>query len=321
MYYNEEEIGYLRDNRASLSISELASKLGRTVNSVRTKLWRMGLVDTSDNWTVKQIEALRKLYSSPGLIDVKTFANSIGKDTSNVSRKAHLLGFPTSYSRPKKHKPIEELSPAYRKKIEHNKRTPEEQKGYISRVRREVIREHGHPRGRRDMRTCPLCGKFFEVPNSSPQIYCSNDCALRGIVRPQNTYTRGKGGKRSDLNNQYFRSRYEANYARYLNFLIRNDSGIEKWEYEADTFWFDKTKRGVRSYTPDFKIYLTKGSIEYHEVKGWDYPRGKTARKRMAKYHPLVKLILIDEEFFKAFRRQGIDKLIEGWEYDHSKVR
>ena len=143
-----------------------------------------------------------------------------------------------------------------------------------------------------------------------------NDCAfIRGIVRPQNTFTRGKGGKRFDLNNQYFRSRYEANYARYLNFLIANNGGIVRWEYEADTFWFEKIKRGVRSYTPDFKVYLTEGGVEYHEVKGWDYAKGITARKRMALYHPLVKLILVDEGFFKALTRQGIDKLIEGWEY------
>ena len=133
-------------------------------------------------------------------------------------------------------------------------------------------------------------------------------------LRGQNTYTRGKGGKRPDLNNQYFRSRYEANYARYLNFVIVNKGGVEKWEFEVETFYFKDIKRGVRSYTPDFKVYLMGGGIEYHEVKGWDYPRGKTARKRMAKYYPLIKLILIDEDFFKALRRQGVEKLIDGWE-------
>ncbi|GAG27853.1 unnamed protein product, partial [marine sediment metagenome] len=68
------------------------------------------------------------------------------------------------------------------------------------------------------------------------------------------------------------------------------------------------------SYTPDFKVYFSDDHIEYHEVKGYDYPKGKTARKRFAKYYPHLKLILIDEEFFKALKRQGIDSLIENWE-------
>ena len=33
-------------------------------------------------------------------------------------------------------------------------------------------------------------------------------------------YTRGKGGKRKDLDNVYFRNSWEANYARFLNYKI-----------------------------------------------------------------------------------------------------
>lgn len=292
----------------------MALVLHRTPNAIRNELWRMKLIDISDNWTDAQIESLRILYSDKGLIDLKAFAKTLGKDPSNVSRKARSLGLFTSYSRPKKHKPLENLSPQYKAKLKHEERTPVEQKEYISLVRRNAIKKYGHPRGKRVIRVCPICGKFFDIENSAPGIYCSKDCAYKAREPSQNTYTRGKGGKRPDLNNQYFRSRYEANYARYLNFLIKNNGGIIKWEYEVDTFWFEKIKRGVRSYTPDFKIYNAKGGFEYHEVKGWDYPRGITARKRMAKYFPLVKLILIDSDYFKAIKRQGIDKLIEGWE-------
>jgi len=65
------------------------------------------------------------------------------------------------------------------------------------------------------------------------------------------------------------------------------------WRYEATTFWFEQIKRGVRSYKLDFEVTNRDGSIEYHEVKGWDYARGQTARKRMACHHPTVKLVLI----------------------------
>ena len=129
-------------------------------------------------------------------------------------------------------------------------------------------------------------------------------------------FSRSKSGKRKDLNEQFFRSNYEANYARYLNFIMSSDANnnIVKWEFEPDTFEFHKIKKGTRFYTPDFKIFLNDGHIEYHEVKGWDYPRGITARKRFAKYYPHLKLLVIDSEFFKDVKRKGIDRLIPNWE-------
>jgi len=125
-------------------------------------------------------------------------------------------------------------------------------------------------------------------------------------------------GRRRDLGDKFFRSRWEANYARYLNWLITQKI-VVSWEYEPDTFEFKNIKRGTRFYTPDFRITFADNSIEYHEVKGWDYPKGKTARKRFAKYYPKLKLILIDSDWFKAIKRQGIDKLIADWEYPNRK--
>lgn len=124
-----------------------------------------------------------------------------------------------------------------------------------------------------------------------------------------------KGGKRADLGGLYFRSRSEANYARFLNLLIKNKTnGIARWEFEPDTFEFTKIKRGTRFYTPDFKLFYNDGHIEYREVKGWDYPKGKTARKRFAKYFPHLKLVLIGDDFFKSLKRQGIAGVIPNWE-------
>lgn len=156
--------------------------------------------------------------------------------------------------------------------------------------------------------------KQIEVPHSSAQECCSQSCACKKRMKGEHVFSRSVTGKRADLNNQYFRSNYEANYARYLNFLIANGSDIVKWEFEPDTFDFPKIKRGTRFYTPDFKVYFKDGHIEYHEVKGWDYPKGKTARKRFTKYFPHLKLVLINGDWFKAAKRQGLDKLIGNWE-------
>lgn len=115
-----------------------------------------------------------------------------------------------------------------------------------------------------------------------------------------NNYSFDKRGY-YDIDGQkiYFRSKWEANYALYLNFLIKQKQ-IKKWEYEKDTFWFENIKRGIRSYTPDFKVFNNDLSFEYHEVKGWMDPKSKTKIKRMAKYYPKTKLLVIDSKSYCA---------------------
>jgi len=117
-------------------------------------------------------------------------------------------------------------------------------------------------------------------------------------------------GFREDLGH-YIRSGWEANIARYLRFLIEKRK-ILKYEYEADTFEFKEIKRGNRSYTPDFKIYLNNGKIEYWEVKGWMDKDSKVKLKRMEKYYPEVKIILIEREQYNEIKKWS--RLIPGWE-------
>lgn len=126
-------------------------------------------------------------------------------------------------------------------------------------------------------------------------------------------YSRGKMGKRADLNNLYVRSSWEANYARYLNFLLEKKQ-IYKWEYEPDTFIFEQIKRGTRSYMPDFKIWEAEESAPYYiEVKGWLDQKGKTKLERMAKYYPQIKIIVIGAKEYKILASQ-IKPFIPLWE-------
>ncbi|MEK6882997.1 MAG: hypothetical protein AABY22_25460, partial [Nanoarchaeota archaeon] len=110
-----------------------------------------------------------------------------------------------------------------------------------------------------------------------------------------NGYSHGNSGWYKFDKNEikyYFRSDWEVLYARYLEYLKRKKE-IKDWQYEIDVFWFLKIKRGVRSYKPDFKLINNNESIEYHEVKGWMDNRSKTKIKRMAKYYPSIKLLII----------------------------
>jgi hypothetical protein len=110
----------------------------------------------------------------------------------------------------------------------------------------------------------------------------------------------------------YFRSKWEANYAFYLQWL-KDKGEIKDWEYETETFWFDKIKRGVCSYKPDFKVIENNGSISYSEVKGWFDPRSRTKLKRMRIYHPTVKIVLIEKKFFSQNGKK-LSGLVPGWE-------
>src|SRR3990172_3948894 len=91
----------------------------------------------------------------------------------------------------------------------------------------------------------------------------------------------------------FFRSKWEANYARWLQYQ-KNQHFIKDWLYETQTFWFDKIKRGVRSYLPDFKIIKPDDSHFWVEVKGWMDPKSVTKIKRFAKYYPKELLIVVD---------------------------
>ena len=108
----------------------------------------------------------------------------------------------------------------------------------------------------------------------------------------------------------YFRSRWEVNYACYLEFLKKSKQLLD-WDYEPETFWFDKIKRGTNNYTPDFKITWTPDRIEFHEVKGWMDARSKTKINRMRIYHPDTVLVVIDKLWFKSHKH--LYKVIPGW--------
>lgn len=99
------------------------------------------------------------------------------------------------------------------------------------------------------------------------------------------------GGKRKDLESDYFRSKWEANYARYLN------QKEIYWIYENKTFWFDGVRSGTTNYTPDFYLPETD---QWIEIKGrWD-SKSKTKLRRFKKYHPdeFAKLWIVTSDIY-----------------------
>lgn len=172
---------------------------------------------------------------------------------------------------------------------------------------------------------CLFCGKTFKSWNSSKRIYCSIKCSSmktptkssitnhrRGNYLAQKCFTKGKSGWVELGGKRFFaRSSWEANYGCYLQFQ-KDNKIIKEWFHEPETFWFKGIKRGVLSYLPDFKIENNDGTFEYHEVKGWMDSRSKTKIKRMAKYHPTVRLKIFDSTWYRANAKK-LSSLVKGW--------
>lgn len=114
---------------------------------------------------------------------------------------------------------------------------------------------------------------------------------------------------------RYYRSSWEANYARYLQFQLERGE-ISFWEHEPETFWFDGVRRGCVSYLPDFVVEGWIGQENfrmYYEVKGYMDAKSATKIKRFKKYFPNETLVVIDKKWF-ADNNKKMRMLIKGWE-------
>lgn len=169
-------------------------------------------------------------------------------------------------------------------------------------------------------RLCEVCETTFYAPpvliRRGGGRFCSVNCRAKHIgnnpkMWPHTQGRRGNGGRRPDLEDRYFRSAWEANWARYLNWLVERKE-LVRWEYEVDTFEFP-VKRGSRFYTPDFKLHYPDGSVLYHEVKGYMDQRSATKLKRMKTHHPKIDIRLIDKTVYNQVSAQ-VRGFIPNWE-------
>lgn len=107
----------------------------------------------------------------------------------------------------------------------------------------------------------------------------------------------GKGGIRQDIG-IYFRSRWEANFARYLQFTN------QAFQYEPTSF----SLMCGKTYTPDFMIGDT-----YYEVKGWWTQIAKEKFNAFCEEYPNVKLKIIGANEYNSIKDQ-YSNLIKTWE-------
>lgn len=117
-------------------------------------------------------------------------------------------------------------------------------------------------------------------------------------TKRETLYTSARGGYRQDLQH-YFRSMWEANFARILNLMGR------QWTYEPQTFQLEDTL----SYTPDF----LSDSI-FYEIKGQMNERSQRQLVLMKERYPNVIVELVDGAKYDQLRVQYKHLLRPYWE-------
>ena len=308
----------LRALHGSMTIQQIAESLGRSGPSIRARVTRLGLAKKpvwSADEEARLIEEYRKAGES-GFVDLDGLSKSLGRLKSNVCRKAKSLGLPTNQRRNKV---------ASRKVRKPKFQNDHDRRAALSERAKDMIARNGHPRGMAGKKHSDETKRAIGLASRDRWIFMSDEKknemmikqlktkAKNGGVSPKvqrGTWKAGWreiGGKRN-----FYRSRWEANYARYLQWL-KERGEIADWRHEPETFWFDAIKRGVRSYKPDFRVTESNGDSVLHEVKGWMNSRSRTTLRRMKKYHPEEKIILIDGKQYRAIRSK-VMAMIPEWE-------
>jgi hypothetical protein len=293
------------------SIWKTGKEVGLCGQSVYERLVRLKAIK-SRRFTTEEIQKIKDFYGEPGNNDPKdliSFSKELGRKKTNICAKANQLGL-TCMRRKESIENRAKISARHKKWHQENEHprgmlgkhhSPE----YCKEISKRVIRWHKEVSPERKR------AKYVKTIKTKVEKYGSAGNKLEDVKVSWKQSWREIGGKRI-----YCRSRWEANYARYLEYLKLSGS-IKEWEHEPKTFWFEGLKRGCVSYLPDFRITQNDGSHEWHEVKGWYDKRSKTKIRRFRKYYSKEKLVVIDIKWYRVNQKILVD-IIKDWEY--SKV-
>lgn len=286
-------------------------------------------------WTAEDLELLRRYYPKMGK---QWCVNAMGRTEASIRYKAAELGlkldresefvkdFQMRSAKSKIGKKRPEQALVIKRLHEEGKlKKTDAQKVAISKRMKLWLANNSHPRG--------MLGKNHSNVVKQKISVTSKDVANKRTAEQESirimkiAKTKEKNGtqahERSNVTwkggwreiggyKKYYRSRWEANYARFLQWL-KETGKIKDWKHEPKTFWFEGIKRGCVSYLPDFWVEELDGSDSFHEVKGWMDDRSKTKIKRMAKYYPNVLLVVVAAKEYKEIEN-NFSKLIIGWE-------
>lgn len=300
---------------------ELCIILEKTEGQLRGMKERLGLNSKYNKpLTESEQKKIIEYYNNhQDYLDLDTFSKDLGRSKISISRYAGKNNL-TKHNRKKPEEIIAKQKNSYKKYMETNE--------YINNVKpkqKELLLfylQNNHPKGmlgkHHSEETCKKLSeshiKLFrdmsqEEKHNRAMKAVETKRKNGGFSTTSNSYSRCKGGTRDDLN-QYFRSAWEANIARTLNYLH-----IE-WKYEYKRFNFENEIDGVLSYQPDFYLPTIDKWIE---VKGWMDEKSKKRLDLFKKYYPKENenLYLVDESTYKEIE-QKYSSLIKNWEYKNN---
>jgi hypothetical protein len=271
----------------SKSVWKVAEVFGMCGQSVHERLVKLGASTPIRIFTAAEDEVIRLRYESHANHGtLAALAASMGRTKHLLARRARELGL-----------------------TDRNRKRPYIADGVSVRVSA-WLKKNPHPRGMAGKRHAEETKDTMSQHSFNRWHSMSKAAQIAFTDKAKVSWKQGwreVGGQRI-----YFRSSWEANYARYLEWLrIRGE--IIEWKHEPETFWFEKIRRGTRSYLPDFRVVERGGAVHYHEVKGWMDAGSKTKLKRMAIYHPHISMILIDRGAYKAIAKV-MKPILDGWE-------
>lgn len=295
-HYNKKEIKIIRDNYKLISYKELAELLGRSESSIRNKIYELDELEKKgpNRWTDAEIEWLINIYKESENIcnlNLDMISKQIGKHKTNICRKAKELGLTYSH------------------------RIKTEEQNIATGIRTKLYLERNeHPKGMLGKHHSDEFKKNQSIIMTGIKQNISDEERLRRSNQARenikkalsngNCFSRTKSGIRKDIGNIFFRSSWEANFARVLNIENRN------WKYEPKDF---KINDSGDVYIPDF--YLPEEDI-WVEVKGWLMPNNKKKLKLFMESNKEIaeKLyFLIDKKDSKTslyLKKIGYDKQI-----------
>lgn len=282
------------------SVKKVGARLGMCGQSVHERLVKLRASNAPNLFT--EAEETRLFSDYNRMADqgrVGELAKEMGRTRYYLARQARRLGI----TNPRRKRPyiIESMSA---QKIEWFKNNPHP-RGMLGKTHSDATRELLRNRVTSEETRQKLSDAMIIRLGSMTKE--EEIAAYQKRNRKWKSGWRDVGGKRI-----FFRSRWEANYGRYLQWL-KEMGNIAEWEHEPKVFWFLEIKRGTRSYLPDFRITENDGTQAFHEVKGWMDPRSKTKIKRMGKYYPDIKLIVIGGKSYKALEKM-VSRMIADWE-------
>ena len=291
------------------NVAAVAAAVGRHKSTVHERLQKAGYRLNSFIFSADEIAQIKDYYlnTKQDDFDLSELAERLGRARHLVCRKAGEIGLTDKRRKASKdgRANIKAAAEGRWKRIPHPR-------GMLGKTHSDEYKREFGARVKLKWATDKAFGIGY-MSEENRQKRSDNSLKIAHNRPASNNYSRSKSGRRDDLGGLFVRSSWEANYARYLNFLMKLKI-VSSWEYEPETFWFENIKRGVRSYKPDFRvIYSGSSDPVFVEIKGWFDAKSKTKMKRMKKYYPEVKIEFVGAKEYRAIERKW-KGAINGWE-------